>query len=341
MNRNVLLPIKRGVRRLWYFTSHAVSFYLPNSLYCYRMKRLLASLTLEERIEVEKRVSYYIRIGNTLAADKTCSHLDMSEWTTIGSFRLPKGKKKLSTYFYDLYTTLRCFNSQLRMNYLFGDVTEEPSSPTFVKSRPITEGNSNAVLLKLNQLRHYLFVSDPIPFEDKKDMLVSRNIVRQPHRRLLLERYSSHSMCNVGQVNDDTNFDHPEWRKGYLSISQQLKYKFVCCIEGNDVATNLKWVMSSRSLAVMPRPRYETWFMEGTLVPDYHYVEIKPDYSDLIDKIKYYIAHPDEAEAIIAHAHEYVSQFQNERMERIIQFCVDQRYFVFTGQTALMKEGGT
>ena len=66
-------------------------------------------------------------------------------------------------------------------------------------------------------------------------------------------------------------------------------------LEGNDVASNLKWVMSSNSIAVMPRPTCETWFMEGKLIPNYHYIEIKPDYSDLPEKLQYYIDHPEEA----------------------------------------------
>src|SRR3712207_8514316 len=44
----------------------------------------------------------------------------------------------------------------------------------------------------------------------------------------------------------------------------------------------------------MPRPRYETWFMEGRLRADYHYIEIADDYSDLEAKLKYYIDHRSE-----------------------------------------------
>ena len=49
--------------------------------------------------------------------------------------------------------------------------------------------------------------------------------------------------------------------------------------------------MSSNSVAVMPRPKYESWFMEGRLQPGVHYIEIKDDYSDLEDKIQYYSTH--------------------------------------------------
>ena len=30
-----------------------------------------------------------------------------------------------------------------------------------------------------------------------------------------------------------------------------------------------------QSIVIMPKPKYETWFMEGTLIPDYHYIFIK------------------------------------------------------------------
>ena len=43
-----------------------------------------------------------------------------------------------------------------------------------------------------------------------------------------------------------------------------------------------------------------------------------------------YIAHPDEAEAIITHAHEYVAQFRNKHRERLISLLVMKRYFDFT-----------
>ena len=66
-------------------------------------------------------------------------------------------------------------------------------------------------------------------------------------------------------------------------------------MEGNDVASNLKWVMSSNSIAVMPKPKYETWFMEGLLIPDQHYILIKDDYSDLETRLKFFLDHPQKA----------------------------------------------
>ena len=106
-------------------------------------------------------------------------------------------------------------------------------------------------------------------------------------------------------------------------------------LEGNDVATNLKWVMSSNSLAVMPRPTCETWFMEGRLQPNVHYVEIKSDLSDLEERMNYYIAHPEEAQRIIENAHEFVKQFMDKEREQLIQILVAEKYLRLSGQQPL------
>jgi hypothetical protein len=117
-----------------------------------------------------------------------------------------------------------------------------------------------------------------------------------------------------------------------MTVDEHLDYKFILCLEGNDVASNLKWVMSSNSLSVMPKPKYETWFMEGTLIPNFHYVLIKDDYSDLEERLVYYSEHTDEALKIIENAHQYISQFKNKKQEDLISLLVIKKYFVNTGQ---------
>ena len=44
---------------------------------------------------------------------------------------------------------------------------------------------------------------------------------------------------------------NPKWIKNRMTINEQLQYKFILCFEGNDVASNLKWVMSSNSIAII------------------------------------------------------------------------------------------
>ncbi len=221
------------------------------------------------------------------------------------------------------------------MDFTFGDVTSVPAEPSIVKSRPITGNNINSVVLNLDKVRHFTFINDKKDFRNKKNMLVSRNYVSQEHRIRFLEMYINHPLCNIGKINKSSN--HQNLLKEILTIEEQLDYKFILCLEGNDVASNLKWVMSSRSLAVMPAPRYETWYMEGTLIPDYHYVLIKDDYSDLEERMEYYISHTDEAMEIIRNAHLYVEQFLIKKREDLISLLVLEKYFYRTNQKEITE----
>jgi hypothetical protein len=175
-----------------------------------------------------------------------------------------------------------------------------------------------------------MFVTDKTAFSSKKDMLVGRGGITRPHRIRFFEMYFDHPLCNIGQTNRWGKNDH--WIKERMTIDEQLEYKFIMCIEGNDVASNLKWVMSSNSLAVMPAPKFESWFMEGTLIPNYHYVQIKDDYSDLEERLTYYIQHTEEANEIIRNANAYANQFRDKRREDLLCLLVLQKYFSKTGQ---------
>jgi hypothetical protein len=62
------------------------------------------------------------------------------------------------------------------------------------------------------------------------------------------------------------------------------KYRYLVSVEGNDVATNLKWALASGCVVLMPKPRVETFFAEGMLKPYVHYVPISDDTSDLEEK---------------------------------------------------------
>lgn len=208
-----------------------------------------------------------------------------------------------------------------------------PDCPTIVKSRLLGPDNANSVVLKLDKLRHFMFVNAPVPFEQKQDRVIFRGKIRSSRvRKAFIEQFVDHPLVDCGVVGRD--YCPPHWRKPKRTIRQHLDCKFIMALEGNDVASNLKWVMSSNSIAVMTRPTCETWFMEGTLRPDYHYIEVKEDYSDFEEKIRHYMEHPDEARLIVEHAHEYVRQFFDLRRERLISLLVLNRYFQLSGQKA-------
>lgn len=285
-----------------------------------RIKEVAAS---PEKEYIMNRVNYYnkLKSGTKLPGNAPV----LAEHTL-------KNKKYGSVYFFDTYEFTRYFPNRLHWLLKGGDVTTVPDAPTIVKSRPIAGDNANSVLMKLNKVRHFFFVKDPIPFEDKQSIILFRGDANgKPGRIRFFKRWFGHPMCDLRDTAGHS-VNPPQWKGKGMSVEEHLKYRYIMALEGVDVASNLKWVMSSNCIAVMPRPTFETWFMEGTLIPNYHYIEIKPDYSDLLERIEYYDNHIDEAKEIIKHANEYVQQFRNKHREDLISLMVLAKYFERTGQ---------
>ena len=308
---------KHTNNKFLYYAAGSLRWISPSWICRSRLKQLLSRVDKYDKEYLRQRVNYYNKLDEALPVPAGAQALK--------EFRL---KNKLTTYFFDSYQYLRYFNPALKVNYVFGDVSCTFSEPTIVKSRPISSDNRMSVLLKLNKVRHFIYTNDRKPFSAKKNGLVFRGAANNQTRTSFLEKYYKHPLCNVGQNRKKAKPFFAE----RLSIEEQLDYKFILSLEGNDVASNLKWIMSSNSLAVMPRPTCETWFMEGTLVPDEHYVLIKDDYSDLEERLQYFTEHPDKAERIIKNANLYVSQFKCAERESLLSLLVLEKYFHMTGQ---------
>jgi hypothetical protein len=293
----------------------------PKWFFQARLRRTLAAASRrKDREYIEQRVNYYNKLTGKAKLPVAMPHLSEHKL---------RGQK---VYFFDSYEYTRWFSDSFQWGFCPGDVTYIPEYPSIVKSRPLADNNENSVILKLEKIRHFIFVNDKKSFAEKKNRVIFRGKVKgKPSRRQFMEMYFHHPMCDLGDVSKNTT-DPVEWQTEKKTIREHLDYKFIMSLEGNDVASNLKWVMSSNSIAVMPRPTCETWFMEGTLIPDYHYIEIKADFSDLEERLDYYMEHTDEAQRIIEHAHEYVNQFKNREREHLISLLVLDKYFKMTGQ---------
>lgn len=284
------------------------------------MAKLATQLSLMDKDKADKRVDYYCQLTGQQTF-RPAQHIVAD----LKHFHTPK------SYFFDTYEYARYFPANYPIDFLFGDVTTVAPTPSITKSRPIVPNNQNNVLLNLDKARHFVWVKDDIPFRMKKDLLIGRGGIYQAHRIRFYEQYFGHALCDLGQTNQSKH--HPEWTKPKISIAEHLKYKFILSLQGNDVATNLKWIMSSNSIAVMPKPTMETWFMEGTLQGGVHYIEIRDDYADLEEVLLHYIHHPDECEQIIQHAQAYCRQFFNPILEDWCSFQVLNRYFQYRQTT--------
>lgn len=315
--RNLYIAVKKN--KIPYYALNIFRQVVPISLYQKLLNSKRKAIRNYDKETVLDRVNYY----NKLQTVSTIND-DAFAIKELKVFNSPKA------YNFDLFEYWRYFKSNLKLNFLLGDVIHVETKPTIQKSRPIGNDNQNAILLKLDKKRHFLFINDHKEFAAKKDILIGRGVMSQPHRIRFMDMYFNHPLCDLGQVNKRGG--NPDWLKPKINIIDHLAYKFILSLEGNDVATNLKWIMSSNSIAVMPKPKYETWFMEGRLIANHHYIQIKDDFTDLEEKLQYYINNPDKAQAIIKNANDHVKQFLHKQQEDLISLLVLEKYFYYTGQ---------
>ena len=218
---------------------------------------------------------------------------------------------------------LQFFNKKNKVDFIYStkdyiDSTiakKHPPYPTFVKSRPIGSDNQNSILLKLNQVKLFHFIKDPKKFENKKNQAVWRGDIRNNSiRKYFVKNFYKTPLFDIGQTSPKQ--DVP-WMKSFMSIKDQLDYKFIFCLEGKCISTNLYWAMSSNSVCVMPKPKYESWFMEGKLKDGVHYIKVKDDFSDAEEKIEFYKNKNDKCLEIIDNAKKFVEQFKDSKTREI------------------------
>jgi len=318
----------------FYYLRHVLAALVPRIFYRLRLQSELKKIKYYDEEYIFSRLNYYNKKENRFTVSENSTTNKNFRRLQLGNIKeniIKKNKevKKHTTYFFDLYKLFSFFDNKKKLDFIFGDITKAQKIPTIVKSRPIINSD-DSIILKLNKVRHFHFINDHKKFIDKKNKAVWRGYGENSKaRQYFLKNYHHISMFNIGQTGPV--LDAP-WVKNFMPISEQLDYKFIFCIEGVDTATSIKWVMSSNSVCVMPKPKYETWFMEGALQPDVHYIEISDDFSNAEQKIKYFIEHPNKLLKIIENAQAHVEQFKHPKREKLISLMVLDKYFSLSGQ---------
>ena len=317
-------------RKLLYYLYHTpLVYFFPSIISRLRLKNILNNSFQEEYIQ--SRVSYYFKKTTNFRVSNEGKNLSELFWNQFF-------KNKQNSHFIDFYNLLQFFNKKNKVDFIYSTkdyidssiAKKHPPYPTFVKSRPVGFNNQNSILLKLNQVKLFHFIKDPKKFENKKNQAVWRGDIRNnSQREYFVKNFYRTPLFDIGQTSPKQDV---AWMKSFMSIKDQLDFKFIFCLEGKCISTNLYWVMSSNSVCVMPKPKYESWFMEGKLEDGVHYIEVKDDFSDAQEKIEFYNNNNDKCLEIIQNAQKFVKQFKNAKQERLIQLLILKQYFQYTGQ---------
>ncbi|MCJ8332002.1 MAG: hypothetical protein HRT89_01990 [Lentisphaeria bacterium] len=124
-------------------------------------------------------------------------------------------------------------------------------------------------------------------------------------------------------------YAHDSWHvllKDKASSEDQFKYKYLVSLEGNDVASGLKWQLLSNSVVIMAPPTKISWAMEDTLIPYEHYVPLNPSLDNLEEILQWCKENDDACQKIAKQATQYMQQFNDKKNEKLITDSIIKRY---------------
>ena len=182
--------------------------------------------------------------------------------------------------------------------------------PMFAKVRPNCSNETcqkskiESILLPLNRKRHFgvasIIPENDISWDEKIAKAVWRGKFGKTHDTIkdtndikfaLVSRHINSTAVDA-KFSKHTKGAPPHMIGSYMDVKEQLKYKYIISIEGNDVSSGLKWMLFSNSVVIMPKPTWESWAMEGMLEEFVHYIPIERDGSNVEEMIQWAEEHP-------------------------------------------------
>ena len=278
--------------------------------------------------------SYELSDGENFRMDKIQAFTFVEFYTYL----LQKRKIKNANYIVAIIEHFKPFilqNPQYANNTFlcrFGDCTTPADHPFFAKARRLTD--KNAMIFRFNKDWHWKSVNfvkqNDIPFCNKiGNLLVWRGgltgIVGL--RESFITKHYNNPKCDVGFTSYPQKQFDKKYLKSHMSMNSQLKYKYLLSLEGNDVATGLKWQLYSNSVVFMKKPTFVSWAMEDKLEPYVHYIPLNDDFSDVDEKISWAESNQDCCEIISKNATQFIEQFRNEDIEKHIHQQILKIYF--------------
>ena len=93
-----------------------------------------------------------------------------------------------------------------------------------------------------------------------------------------------------------------------LTPREQSEYKYIINIDGHVSAFRLSLELATRSVVLKVDSPFKMWF-SPLLVPNRHYIPVKEDLSDLIEKIRWCKAHDKECKIIAKNARDFYEKY--------------------------------
>jgi hypothetical protein len=187
----------------------------------------------------------------------------------------------------------------------FGDRTGFPDLPVVAKVRYISSayGGSrgrSSIVWPLNKERHFEGVQEVrgvgLHWDKRHSTLIWRGTNTGMRRRSpeTSTRAEVVKMYYNSADGIDIAFSHvvlpggenlTHFQRPSMARAELLSHKYLLSLEGNDVASGLKWMLYSDSVVFMARPNFLSWAMESELKAFVHYVPVHDNFSNLSEMV--------------------------------------------------------
>lgn len=314
-----------GDREDWISCEERVEFYLNNQ------KKL--EINLKEFEEV-KNQNYWNQREMRLVSFTDFEH-SFKHWYCKHLVHLPRIRSIRVLPFYksykDLHSLMNFFQPFDRLDIhddfktaryplFYGETGETGRIPMIRKSR---RGNdTTSIIYNFRTLRlttpSYDARRADIPWNKKDNNVIWRGATTGQEQRVNLVT-SYYNKYDVGFSSIKQKPEMSAFKKKSVTIQDQLKFKFIISLEGNDVASNLRWILASNSVPIMKKPNWQSWIMEYRLQPNVHYLELNDDMSNLEEVLSWAATNDNLCEEIGQNGKNYMSQFLNEENDLPVQ----------------------
>lgn len=230
-------------------------------------------------------------------------------------------------------------NNKYIINLYLDDNVSNSDVPCITHNRDYN--STNYILFPTN---HYFnlsnYISDTTPFINKYDKIIWRGSTTG-----LGDKYRFHFIEKTFEIdkNIDIGFSNycqlgshlskeiqDKYYKENISIEELYKYKFILCLEGNDWSSSFIWALNSFvcPLHTFPFTKENILFGNG-LNPWVHFIPIKSDGSDLLEKYHWCLNNIKICEKIAMNGYKYMKYYRNDKiMNKIMKKMMEMYPFV-------------
>ena len=147
---------------LKYFIRSYLREYTPKIFSQMNLERELRKLdSRPDKDYILQRVNYYCKLTPQ-------GFTNREEWDKKAVCLKDQQMTRQKVYYFDAMEFARYFDQSLRWILDSGDKPYVAPEPAIVKNRPLVENNDYSIILKLEKVRHFLFVDDKKPWREKR-----------------------------------------------------------------------------------------------------------------------------------------------------------------------------